>query len=138
MNAPLLLDTHALIWAASIGSPQSVANPVLEDLLEADRAVHASPISAWEIATLVKKGRLALTMTPRAWWDQAVVGKNIGIAPLSSDVLIASTVLPNLRHYDPADCILVATAREMGFCLVTRDRTILDYARQGHVLALAC
>jgi PIN domain nuclease of toxin-antitoxin system len=52
--------------------------------------------------------------------------------------LIASSFLPADSLRDPADKIMVATAREQGLTLMTRDRMILDYAAKGHVSALAC
>ena len=54
------------------------------------------------------------------------------------DVLVASSTMPGTPHGDPADRIIVATAREYGLRIVTRDAKILDYAARGHVLALAC
>ena len=60
------------------------------------------------------------------------------LAPLSSKAAIAASCLPGQVHRDPADRLLIATARELGVALVTRDRRILDYAARGHVQAIAC
>ena len=60
------------------------------------------------------------------------------LAELSPQILIASSFLPGDPPGDPADRILAATAREYGYTLVTRDRPLLDYAKQGHLQALAC
>jgi PIN domain nuclease of toxin-antitoxin system len=60
------------------------------------------------------------------------------LLPLSHRAAIAASSLPGRFHRDPADCLLIATAREFGVPLVTRDRRILDYAGQGHVDAIAC
>ena len=46
--------------------------------------------------------------------------------------------LPDLAHRDPADRMLIATARRRDLILITRDRAILDYAAAGHVRAIAC
>ena len=60
------------------------------------------------------------------------------LAELGPRVLVASTELPEGMHRDPADRIIVATAREFGLRVVTRDRKILSYAEKGHVMAVAC
>lgn len=62
----------------------------------------------------------------------------VSLADLSPSVLIASTTLPGEPPADPADRILIATAREFDYSLVTRDRQILDYALSGHVRAMGC
>jgi PIN domain nuclease of toxin-antitoxin system len=62
----------------------------------------------------------------------------IALADLSTDILIAASFQPDMPVRDPADRILVATAREYDFTLVTRDRKLLAYADQGHIQALAC
>jgi PIN domain nuclease of toxin-antitoxin system len=60
------------------------------------------------------------------------------LAELSPDVLIASTELPNFPTSDPADRNIAATAREYGFTVVTRDRALLDYGKQGYLNVLEC
>jgi PIN domain nuclease of toxin-antitoxin system len=62
----------------------------------------------------------------------------VQLADLSPDLLIASSYLPGKPPKDPTDRILAATARELGATLVTRDRTLLDYGKQGHVAVLEC
>ena len=57
---------------------------------------------------------------------------------LTADILIDSSLLPGEIHGDPADRIIIATARALDLTVVTRDRHILDYAARGHVRALAC
>jgi len=49
-----------------------------------------------------------------------------------------SSFLPGSLHRDPADRIIAATAREYGHTVITRDRALLDYARQGHLAAVEC
>jgi PIN domain nuclease of toxin-antitoxin system len=60
------------------------------------------------------------------------------VAEMSPDVLIESALLPNYPDKDPYDRIIAATAREYGYTVLTRDRTLLDYAQEGYLSALAC
>jgi len=62
----------------------------------------------------------------------------VELAQLTPETLIASSFLPGRPPRDPVDRILIATAREYGLVLMTRDRGLLDYADQGHLEALAC
>jgi PIN domain nuclease of toxin-antitoxin system len=71
-------------------------------------------------------------------FGEVLATEGVRIEPLSPEVLIDSSYLPGNLHRDPADRILIATARSLGLTIVTRDRIILDYADQGHVRALAC
>ncbi len=104
----------------------------------ADEKVRVSPISAWELGLLSWKDRLPTTRAPLALFGEVVATTGIRVEPLSPEVLIESSFLPGTLHRDPADRILVATARAHDLTLVTRDQAILDYAKQGHVSALAC
>lgn len=97
-----------------------------------------SPIAAWEIGRLVANGRLALPTSPEAWFEQFMRAPDVELADLAPSILIASSFLPGTPPKDPSDRIMIATARELGFTVVTRDRRILQYAAAGHVRALAC
>lgn len=114
------------------------APDIIRSRLESGIAVYVSPISGWEIGLLIKKGRMVLAENPQAWLGRLVRRDGIHMADMTINMLLASTHLPDLTHGDPADRIIIATAREYGLRIVTRDRKILDYADKGHVLALAC
>ncbi len=86
---------------------------------------------------LVARGRVALPAPVDDWFEDAV-GTGLKWAPLTSKVLIDASFLPGRIHGDPADRILVATARTFGYRLMTRDRALLGYAEAGHLQALAC
>jgi PIN domain nuclease of toxin-antitoxin system len=129
----LLLDTCALIWLAN---GQQIA-PDSREVLEAQN-IHISPISAWEIANLVRKNRIAFTLSVAGWFEHAK-GKLAAATPqLTVDILINSCSLPGLPPTDPADRIIIATAREADMTVVTRDKKILAYSRAGHVRAMVC
>lgn len=135
---PLLLDTCAMIWLAA-GRP--VAAPAAEALTEAHREsapVLVSPISAWEVGMLVSRGRLALSIPPRRWIKRLLSLGGLRLADLSVDVLLDSSFLPGQPPRDPADRIVIATARDTAARILTRDRAILAYAAAGHASALPC
>jgi PIN domain nuclease of toxin-antitoxin system len=95
-----------------------------------------SVISIWELAMLVKRGRVALPMNVRAWVEQALSKPGIAVAPLTPEIAIESGHLPGEMHGDPADRMLVATARVLGAKLVTKDAQLIRYSRQRHVRSL--
>lgn len=129
----LLLDTCAVLWLAQGADMTPASRTAI-----ADRNLNVSPISAWEIANLVRKGRLASTLPVAAWFHQAVGKMAAEMPPLSVEILTGSCSLPGLPPDDPADRIIIATARQADMTVVTRDRQILDYSRAGHVRALVC
>jgi PIN domain nuclease of toxin-antitoxin system len=100
--------------------------------------VYVSPFTAWEIGTLVAKQRVHLTLSPEHWFDTLMAQPGVRLAPLTPSILLASTALPGTPPSDPADRIIVATARTLDLVVITRDRQILDYADQGLLRAIAC
>lgn len=138
MTGKLLLDTCAIIWMALNEPIRPEARAAMKAAMAADEKVRVSPISAWELGMLSAKGRLPTARPPSALFGEVVVTEGIRVEALSPEVLIRSSFLPGVLHSDPADRILIATARSLDLVLVTRDRAILDYAEQGHVQALAC
>jgi len=133
----LLLDTCALLW---LTGRAPMARPALTAMLKAARAgeLFISPISAWEIGMLVERGRLQLRVSPSVYVERTFKRRGFTTAPLTPAIAVASTMLPGSIHGDPADRMLVATAREHGFRLATRDRAILEYGGKGFVDVVAC
>jgi PIN domain nuclease of toxin-antitoxin system len=129
----LLLDTCAVLWLAQGADMTPASRTAI-----ADRNLNVSPISAWEIANLVRKGRLASTLPVATWFHQAIGKMAADMPPLSVEILTGSCSLPGLPPDDPADRIIIATARQADMTVVTRDRQILDYSRAGHVRSLVC
>ncbi|MGQ0609823.1 MAG: type II toxin-antitoxin system VapC family toxin [Paracoccaceae bacterium] len=138
MSQPLLFDTCALIWAAAIavGDETIAVNQALIQARDSGARLLVSPISAWEVGLLAAKSRLLLTMPPRTWLDRAMKAGGLQWSEMTIEILLGSSTLPGEPQGDPADRIILATAREYGLQIVTRDRKILEYARQGHVMAL--
>ncbi len=134
--APLLLDTHVWIWLADgVASSISRAAVALLRGAHAEARLYVSPISVWEVATLVRKGRLGLSQDIRPWVGRALA-EGIRFAQFTADVALDSGLLPGVPPRDPADQMLIATARALGATLVTRDREILAYGATGHVAVL--
>ena len=128
----LLLDTCAAIWITENEELSDEAIRAMDDAYRAGSAVFVSPITAWERGLLSAKGRLRSPVQPLAWFER------LSIAALTPSMLVDSWFLPDTFHNDPADRILIATARALDLILVTRDRPILEYADKGHVRAIAC
>jgi PIN domain nuclease of toxin-antitoxin system len=134
----LLLDTCAAIW---IVEEAKLADSGLEALRQAkarNEAIFVSPVTALEIGRLMSKGRVASPLSPKAWFRKLLSGPRVGLAELPPDVLIEASFLPGAPPSDPVDRILLASAREFGMSLLTRDQAILSYADAGHVQAIRC
>jgi PIN domain nuclease of toxin-antitoxin system len=129
----LLLDTCAVLWLAN-GEP--IDTEARSAITAGER--HVSPITAWEIANLARKNRIALTMPVAAWIRQCLAGIEASLPELSVSILVESCALPGAPPGDPADRIIIATAREHGLTIVSRDAAILAYAGAGHVKAMRC
>src|ERR1700704_1805320 len=136
--SPLLLDTHAVIWLFEDMSLAPKALSAIEAAYRDNTPLLVSPISAWEIGLLVSLNRISLSATPHRWFARVLATPGMQLAEMSPDILIAASFLPGTPPRDPADRILLATARDKGYRLVTRDRQLLKYADQGHVQAVAC
>jgi PIN domain nuclease of toxin-antitoxin system len=122
----LLMDTHAWFW--SLTEPENLSKAAL-DLIqrtETDRRTIAS-ISIWEFAMMVARGRIEIKMTSEQWLDYAIQKTGLRVLELTPKVAIESCELPGDFHGDPADRIIVATARVNGAVLVTKDQKILKY-----------
>lgn len=131
-----LLDTCAVIWIANNVPLHEPAASVLESTREAKLLV--SSITAWEVAMLIEKRRLALSINPLNWFNRFLEATEVELTNPAISTFLSSCILPDSTINDPIDRILVATARELGHTLVTRDQNILQYANLGHLKALRC
>jgi PIN domain nuclease of toxin-antitoxin system len=137
-SAPLLLDTHAAVWISEDLPLSKQAIEAINDAYQADSPVYVSAISAWKIGLLVSRNRLSLVATPERWFQRLLATPGVRLADLSPDVLIASSFLPGEPPRDPADRIILATARDLGATLITRDRLLLKYGEDGQVSTIPC
>ena len=120
-----LLDTHIWLWWL-LGQPElSTAERVALDALAAAGTPPAiSAISLWEAQMLASKERLQLDTPLTHWLPAAAAPEIVTVLPLNTDVILALDALPTGFHGDPADRIIVATARAHGLPLATRDGNI--------------
>lgn len=135
----LLLDTHALIWVVAKApmTPQSLA-AVRKAARTGD--VLISPVSAWELGLLATARRSSIRFLPtlQRWWETALSTPGLRLTSLSPQAAIEAAFLPGDLHRDPADRLLVATARQLGATMITRDQQILAYAAHGHLNVIPC
>ena len=129
----LLLDTCAVLWLANGADLTAEARGAI-----GEKDLHVSPISAWEIANLARKSRIALTVPVASWFRQALDRMQAAAPELTIEILANSCSLPGSPPDDPADRIIIATARQTDMVVVTRDSQILSYSRAGHVRTLVC
>jgi PIN domain nuclease of toxin-antitoxin system len=129
----IVLDTHIWIWWLS--NPKTLSQRAQTALTEAmeDGTIFISSISAWEVALLVARDRLQLTMEVSDWIAKSEVLPFVTFVPVNNAVALRAVSLPGPFHNDPADRIIVATALSMGAPVVTRDERILNYR---HVKAI--
>lgn len=132
----LLLDTHVLIWL--INGDAALSREAKQEIDDAsvNQEMLVSVVCFWEIGMLHVKHRLRLESSVLDWTRDAVNRPGITVAPLTPEIAVASSLLPGRFHHDPADRMIVATARETGATLVTRDRRILRYGARGHVAVM--
>ena len=133
-----LLDTCALIYLAQDEKVASETVDVLRQVSPQSERIFVSAFSAWEIGMLVSKGRMNVTKSPLLWFEEVVEAIAAGVLEVSPEILVESSFMPMPLHADPADRILIATARRHGLTIITRDRAVLAYGAVGHVKVLAC
>ena len=122
----IVLDTH--IWVRWVHGDERLTRTQAE-VIEANETdvIGVSAISCWEIAKLVEYGRLELPCSLGEWFEDALSYPGIRLLELTPEIAIESTQLPGEFHRDPADQMIVATARVYGCPLVTSDGRLLEY-----------
>lgn len=135
-DLPLLLDTHVFLWLM-LGSRDLKNHEVLV-AASSRGGLYISPISCWEIGLLASRGRISLHLPCHDWVSQALKAPGLSMLALSPQAAVEASFLPGSFHGDPADRMLVASARVHTFRLATRDQKILDYGEGGMVQILAC
>lgn len=137
MSTPLLLDTNACIFVVE-DTLSPAARQLLTEKNGAREKIYVSPFTAWELGSILSKGHLRSSLDADAYFRELMAQPGFELADLTADVLISSWYLPGSPPRDPADRILAATARIFGFALLTSDRGLLRYAREGHLRAIPC
>ncbi|MBN9307493.1 MAG: hypothetical protein BGO82_04875 [Devosia sp. 67-54] len=137
MTTRFLLDTCAMLYTTE-DRMDAQTKALLIGAFAKGESVAVSAITAWEIGLLAARGRLPTATAPLRYFDAFVVLPGVRLEPATPAILMDSSFLPSPVHRDPADRIIIATARALDLTIVTSDRLILAYASKGHVRAHAC
>ena len=125
----IVLDTHALVWWVSDNDQLSskAVKAIKKELDDEVGEIIVSSISTWEIALLVEKKRLKLTMDVDEWIQTISMIDKVRFIPVDNQIAIQSVRLPGEFHPDPADRLITALARHLSAALITSDRKIRNY-----------
>lgn len=129
----VLLDTHVWIWSQE--QPDELGEKTRRLLVDSSTEILVSAISTLEIARMASAGRLILTKELRHWVRDGLRSLEARSVSVDHDIAMESYRIPEPFHRDPADRLLVATARIEGCTLLTADRLILDYAHASSLNA---
>jgi len=119
-----LLDTHTWIWW---NQSEEKLTPKVKDIISSQNELYLSDISVWEFCKLVEKGKLEISVDTHFWVNEALKMKNLKTIRITPEIACQSTFLPKPFHSDPADQIIVATARATGATLLSKDEKIINY-----------
>jgi PIN domain nuclease of toxin-antitoxin system len=124
---PIILDTHAWVWWVT--RDRRLSRKAVQAIDQAARTdgVSLSIISIWEVAKKVEKTQFGLDRSLRQWMDQALSVPGLLLIELTPAILLESCELPQPFHGDPADQMIVASARHHHAVLVTKDQNLLRY-----------
>lgn len=122
-----LLDTHTWMWWNM--RPQNLSPKVIEVIENTDgyEELLLSVISPWEFSKLLEKGKTGISCNSEEWIYTAWDMQKLRLVHLPPILAYRSTTLPKPFHDDPADQIIVATAREENAAILTKDERILTY-----------
>jgi len=120
----VLLDTHIWVWWLTPGSPLTRREREALDAAAERREVCLAAISLWEAQMLHGKRRLELPLPFSDWLPRAADSRIVSVIPLDVETVLALDSLPDSFHGDPADRLIVATARGHALPLATRDTRI--------------
>ncbi len=123
----ILMDTHVWLWWLSNPEELSAEAHRVIDQEISGNGIFISSISTWEIALLVEKERLQLSIDVRDWVRKTESLPFVRFIPVDNTIALRSVSLPGDFHADPADRIITATALTMGIPLITKDEKILKY-----------
>lgn len=123
----IVLDTHVWLWWVS--SPELLSTRAVLAIKKAisDHDIYISSISAWEIALLVRKERLILSIDVQDWIMKTESLPFVNFIPVDNNIAVKSVSLPRLIHDDPADRIIIASTMINNGALITKDKKILSY-----------
>jgi PIN domain nuclease of toxin-antitoxin system len=133
----LLLDTHAWIWL-NTGDTRRIGKKAAQRVTRAAARgrLRLSVISVWELGLLHARGQIRFSTTLDEWIRTALATPGLTLEDLTPEIALDSSRLAGELHPDPADRIIVSTARHLNAALVTRDQRLLHYSEEGWIKAL--
>lgn len=137
MNNLIVLDTHVLLW--SLLQPEELHEDIkqLITIAQENNQLLICSISLWEIAMLKSKRRINIYQPIRDFLESITNIDGLSVKDISAEIAAESVQLMDDFHGDPADRIIVATAKCCGATLITRDQKILTWANLGHIKSLS-
>ena len=133
---PIVIDTHVLIW--SLLTPEKITpeqHTAIKSALSKNE-LYISSITLWEIAMLVRRGRINIFSRIDDLLKLIENIKGLNIYQITGSVAADSVALPGNIHSDPADHLIIATCRELSATLITYDQAILDWSKEGYIKVL--
>ena len=121
----IVLDTH--IWFYYVNDGPETLSAESNRAIQENDVIGISIISCWEIAMLVEKDRLRLSIDVQDWINRALKYRGIKLIDLTPEIAVLATRLPGAFHKDPADRIIVASCLNLGIPLITLDRATRDW-----------
>ena len=129
MSKRILVDTHIWIWHLNGDLTLSTNISKIIDTSALENELYICAISVWEIAMLVSKNKMTLNTSCQAWVDKSLSLPGVSLIPLTPEIAIESCYLPGNFYGDPADRMIVASARIENLSLITRDKKIVQYCK---------
>jgi len=123
----IVIDTHVLVWWAT--GLSMLSHEAQKAIDEAD-IVAFSSVTAWEVGTLARRGRIEIPVGTRAWMHSVMAAHHLAVIPVTLEIAVRAAELHEMLR-DPIDCLIAATALFHGAPLITKD----DRIRRAGVLA---
>ncbi len=123
MTDAVLLDTCALLW---LGIGSSSLSLSARQTIEETETVFVSPVSLWEISNKYRQGKLKLSLPPREWFTRVCEKYRLTTLPISNETMFLAGEMEE-HHRDPADRIIIASAKLANVAVVTADRNFPLY-----------
>jgi PIN domain nuclease of toxin-antitoxin system len=122
-----LLDTHVWVWWNM--QPKKLSRKARAAIENTERyaEILLSAVSPWEFCRLLEKERIGISCAPEERMSEALRMPKLRLVPLTPTIAYRSTILPQPFREDPADRIIVATAREENATIISKDQFIRDY-----------
>jgi PIN domain nuclease of toxin-antitoxin system len=120
----IILDTHAWLWW--VNESEKLA-PRAQEIIQGADQIGICAISCWEVAMLIAKGRLGLSMDVQVWIDLGLQRPKVILLPLIPEIAVLATRLPGNFHGDPADRLIVASCLVHKAALVSKDKKIQQW-----------